>query len=57
MGSISAKIVILLQVSDHNSEQDRIDRELVQELRNRIADLLQEEKFQDIAPAGVDIEL
>lgn len=57
MGNLRGKIVVPIIVSDHNSEQDQIDRNLVEELENRINDLLQEEKFQDVAPFGVDVEL
>lgn len=57
MGRASGQIVIYLTLSDHNSEQDRIDRDLAEELRSRIDSILQDEKFQNITPLGVELEL
>lgn len=57
MGQLPGEIVIPLTISDHNSEEDQVDRGLAEELRSRIEDLLREEEFQGIAPFGVDLEL
>lgn len=57
MGRRTGMIVVPVSVSDHNGDRDRNDRALAEELRDRIKDILREEKFQDVAPLGVDLEI
>lgn len=49
MGYETRQITVIGRISRHNSEQDRIDEDLLEELENRILMIIKEHRYTSLS--------